>query len=290
MMYKILIAVVAAMLMASSPLSATGPEKEHFEMLYPAVQVRTGPAIGSGTIIYSKVRDAIQCKLVEEEIECEPVLTPGGTAVRECHSFILTNWHVIQHSVTVSKVYDPQLKETLDKEVRKPVEVAWWKYNDLSRAVRTEGAKADIVGYDKRADLALLRIRDTEKCMDNVVHLFPADDKYFLFEQVWAIGSGLGQPPFATTGILSNLETEINGHPYLLASSDIIFGNSGGSLMRFSEKRNRFEMIGIPSRVSAAGFSVVEHMGWSIRIDTIREFLIDERVGYILGITKSVEY
>jgi S1-C subfamily serine protease len=289
MIHKILIAVMAAMLMAS-PLSAGGPQKEHFEMLYPAVQVRTGAAVGSGTIIYSKVRDAVKCELVEEEIACEPVLTPGGAAVRECHSFVLTNWHVIRHAVKITESYDPQAKEKIEKEIRSTVEIAWWKYNDLSRAVRTEGAKADIFGYNKTADLALLRIRDTEKCMDNVVHLFPDDDKYFLFEQVWAIGSGLGQPPFATTGILSNLETEINGHPYLLASSDIIFGNSGGSLMRFSEKRDRYELIGVPSRVSAAGFSIVEHMGWSIRIDTIREFLINERVGYILGISKSVDY
>jgi S1-C subfamily serine protease len=204
-------------------------------------------------------------------------------AVRECHSFVLTNWHVIQHAVNVTKVYDPQLKETLDKEIRKTVEVAWWKYNDLSRAVRTEGAKADIIGYNKRADLALLRVRDTEKCMDHVVYLFPEDDKYFLFEEVWAIGSGLGQPPFATVGVLANLETEINGHPYILASSEIVFGNSGGSLMRFSDKRDRYELIGVPSRVSAAGFSIVEHMGWSIRIDTIRDFLIAERVEYIIN-------
>ena len=71
--------------------------------------------------------------------------------------------------------------------------------------------------------------------------------------------------------------------PYLLASSEIVFGNSGGSLMRFSEKRDRYEMIGIPSRASAAGFSIIEHMGWSIRIDTIREFLISERVEYIIN-------
>jgi S1-C subfamily serine protease len=272
-----------ALFLVASPLSAGQPEKEHHEMLYPAVQVRTGAAIGSGTIIYSEVRDAVKCELVEEEIECEPVLTPGGVAVRECHSFVLTNWHVIQHAVNVTKVYDPQLKETLDKEIRKTVEVAWWKYNDLSRAVRTEGAKADIIGYNKRADLALLRVRDTEKCMDYVVYLFPEDDKYFLFEEVWAIGSGLGQPPFATVGVLANLETEINGHPYILASSEIVFGNSGGSLMRFSEKRDRYELIGVPSRVSAAGFQIVEHMGWSIRIDTIRDFLIAERVEYIIN-------
>jgi len=267
----------------ASPLSAGQPEKEHFEMLYPAVQVRAQGGIGSGTVIYSKVRDAVECELVDGEVVCEPVLTPGGMAVQECHSFVLTNWHVIRRSVKITEAYDPQAKEKIEKEIRSTVEIAWWKYNDLSRAVRTEGAKADIFGYDKTADLALLRVRDTEKCMDNVVHLFPEDDKYFLFEQVWAIGSGLGQPPFATTGILSNLETEINGHPYLLASSDIIFGNSGGSLMRFSEKRDRYELIGVPSRVSAAGFSIVEHMGWSIRIDTIRDFLIAERVEYIIN-------
>jgi len=282
MFFKVFVSTLTALLVAS-PLFAGQPEKEHFEMLYPAVQVRAKSMIGSGTVIYSQVRDAVRCELVEKEVVCEPVLTSGGAAVRECHSFVITNWHVIRGAVSVTETYDPQAKKKVDKEVRQTIEIAWWKYNDLSRAVRTEGAKADIVGYDKRADLALLRIRDTENCMDNIVHLFPEDDKYFLFEKVWAIGSGLGQPPFATVGILSNLETEINGHPYLLASSEIVFGNSGGSLMRFSEKRNRYEMIGIPSRMSAAGFSIVEHMGWSIRIDTIRKFLISERVEYIIN-------
>jgi len=282
MFFKVLVSTLAVLLV-TSPLFAGQPAKEHFEMLYPAVQVRTPGVIGSGTVIYSQVRDAVKCEYVEDEVVCDPVLTSGGVAVRECHSFIITNWHVIRRAVTLTEVYDPQLKEKVDKEVRETVEIAWWKYNDLSRAVRTEGAKADIIGYNKRADLALLRIRDTENCMNNVVHLFPEEDKYFLFEEVWAIGSGLGHPPFATLGILSNLETEINGHPYLLASSEIVFGNSGGSLMRFSEKRDRYEMIGIPSRVSAAGFSIVEHMGWSIRIDTIRKFLISERVEYIIN-------
>tara|TARA_R110002020_G_scaffold18695_3_gene64998 strand:+ start:9067 stop:9927 length:861 start_codon:yes stop_codon:yes gene_type:complete len=285
MLFKALVAaaVAAAVLFMTPPLLAGQPKKEHFEMLYPAVQVRAMGGTGSGTVIYSKIRDAQKCELVEEEVVCSPVLTAGGVAQRECHSFIITNWHVIRRAVTITEAYDPQLKEKVDKEIRETVEIAWWKYNDLSRAVRTEGAKADIVGYDKRADLALLRVRDTENCMDYVVHLFPEGGKYFLFEEVWAIGSGLGYPPFATVGVLANLETEINGHPYLLASSEIVFGNSGGSLMRFSEKRDRYEMIGIPSRASAAGFSIIEHMGWSIRIDTIREFLISERVEYIIN-------
>ena len=286
LLFGILLAV-SILLFGASPWSVmAAPQQEHDEMLYPAVQITSAGAIGSGTVIYSAVRDAVACELEDvddqPEVVCTPLTDASGGPVRQCHSYIVTNFHVVQRAIEVLKTYDPKLKLTVDKETRYAVDVAWWQYNDLSRAVRTEGAKADIVGYDKKADLALLRVRDFERCMDNVAHLLPEGEKMFLFERVWAVGAGLGQPPFPTDGMLANLETEIKGHPYLLATAPIIFGNSGGALYRFSDERQRFEMIGLPSRVSAAMFTVVSHMGWSIRIDTLRAFLRDNNVGFIV--------
>ena len=42
-------------------------------------------------------------------------------------------------------------------------------------------------------------------------------------------------------------------------------------------------MIGVASRVSAAGFQAVTHMGWSIPIETVHTFLKDNFHGFIMG-------
>ena len=69
----------------------------------------------------------------------------------------------------------------------------------------------------------------------------------------------------------------------MMSTAPIIYGNSGGALFRYSGDRDRYELIGVPSRGTVAGFSVVEHMNWSIVIETIRAFLRDSAFGFILG-------
>ena len=69
-----------------------------------------------------------------------------------------------------------------------------------------------------------------------------------------------------------------------LSTSPIIYGNSGGSLYVYSP-RNHYELIGVPSMVSAYGWgTVVSHMAWSRPISEIRLFLRDSGYGVkILG-------
>ena len=77
--------------------------------------------------------------------------------------------------------------------------------------------------------------------------------------------------------------TETHGNDLYLATSPIIFGNSGGSLYVYSSRRT-YELIGVPSMVSAYGWgSVVTHMGWARPISQIRIFLRVNNYGYILG-------
>ena len=98
-----------------------------------------------------------------------------------------------------------------------------------------------------------------------------------------AVGAGMGRPPFATNGLIAYLDARIDGHRYMMSTAPIIYGNSGGALFRFSGDRDRYELIGVPSRGTVAGFSIVEHMNWSIVIDTIRAFLRGNGHGFILG-------
>ena len=238
------------------------PKQEHVEMLYPTVLVRVGNGAGSGTVIYSELNEE-----------------------KEYRSFVLTNWHVIKGNVILKNEWNPEKKERIDTETRRPVNVDLWEYNNYSTSVGTIGRIAKIVAYDKGRDLALLQIEDTERQMPYVATLYPeeVDEGPWIFQTVYAVGSGMGKPPFPTTGLLAGYSRDQDGRALYLASAPIIFGNSGGSLYVYSS-RDTYELIGVPSMVSAYGWgNVITHMAWSRPISEIRVFLRDNKYGFILG-------
>ena len=261
------IAVVISMCIATS--SFANPEKneivpkqEHEEMLYPTVLVRVGNGSGSGTVVYSELNEE-----------------------NEYQSFVLTNWHVISSNVIIKNEWSPEKKENIDTETRRPVNVDLWEYNNYSTSVGTIGRVAKIVAYDKGRDLALLQIEDTEGQMPYVATLYPeeVDEGPWIFQTVYAVGAGMGKPPFPTTGLLAGYSRDQDGRALYLASAPIIFGNSGGSLYVYSP-RDTYELIGVPSMVSAYGWgNVITHMAWSRPISEIRVFLRDSKYGFILG-------
>ena len=73
---------------ANPKKSGVTPEQEHTEMLYPTVLVRLDRGSGSGTVIYSELNE-------EQEYE----------------SYVLTNYHVIQNSVKITKVWSSEKNE-----------------------------------------------------------------------------------------------------------------------------------------------------------------------------------
>jgi S1-C subfamily serine protease len=238
------------------------PEQEHMEMLYPTVLVRLERGTGSGTVIYSELNE-------DQEYE----------------SYVLTNNHVIQNYVKVSKIWNSELKEHVETENRRPVNIDLWEYNNFSTAIGTMGRIAEIVAYDKSRDLALLRVKDTERQMSYVATLYPEglDEGPWIFQTVYAVGAGLGKPPFPTMGLLAGYGRDQDGNELYLSSSPIIFGNSGGSLYVYSPRRT-YELIGVPSMVSAYGWgNVVSHMAWSRPIAEIRIFLRENKYGFIIG-------
>ena len=271
------LAAVAAMALFILPLSSVAhttdavveaPVKKITEMLYPTVMVDLGQGQGSGTIIFSGKRK-------HESWADEKVWT-----------LVLTNYHVIRSAVNIEEEFDPKKGKNVQKETRRPVHVRLWDYNDYSTAVGTTGRVARILAWDKHRDLALLRLSDKERVISSVATLWPEDvGGPYLFQTTWAVGSGMGNPPYPTEGLLSGISgKDQKGRALYLSSAPIIFGNSGGSLWAYSKKRDRYEMIGVPSMISAFGYgSIVTHLAWSRPIVEIRAFLRENEYGFVLG-------
>ena len=268
---RIFTAVLAATLLLSFNTMAQeteAPVKKITEMLYPTVLVDLGNGQGSGTVIFSSIR-------AHESWKEEKVWT-----------LVLTNHHVVDSAISVTEEFDPKKGKNIQKETRRPVHVRFWDYNDYSTAVGTTGRVARIVAYDKARDLALLRLDDKERKIKDIAILWPENvGGPYLFQDVWAVGSGMGNPPYPTEGLLSGISgKDSQGRALYLSSAPIIFGNSGGSLWAYSKTRDKYEMIGVPSMVSGYGYgSIISHIVWSRPITEIREFLRENDFGFILG-------
>ena len=268
-------AIIAVFATLVSPQISTAqteteaPVKKITEMLYPTVMVDLSNAqTGSGTVIFSGVRK-------HESWKDEKVWT-----------LILTNNHVISSAVNIEEEFDPKKQKKVQKETRRPVHVRFWDYNDYSTAVGTTGRVARIVAWDKHMDLALLRLDDKERVIENVATLWSENvGGPYLFQKTWAVGSGMGNPPYPTEGLLSGISgKDAKGQALYLSSAPIIFGNSGGSLWAFSKSRDRYEMIGVPSMISAFGYgNIVTHLAWSRPISEIRAFLRENDYGFVVG-------
>lgn len=269
MLKRTLFAVLAAFIISVAPIAVCAEEKTDApvqlitQMLYPSVLVDMGKVSGSGTVIHSSWRE-------------------DG----EAWTMVLTNHHVIDDAIKLFEEFDPKEGEEVKREHRRPVNVRFWSYNNFSAAIGTSGRTAHIVAWDKHRDLALLRVEDAEKIYENVAILWPEDaDGPYVFQQAWAVGSGLGNPPYPTSGLLSSTTAkDKDGFSLYQASSPIIFGNSGGSLYVYSETRGNYELIGVPSMISAVGWGTpVSHIGWSRPIDEIRTFIREHDFGWVLG-------
>ena len=270
--FSFLLTVLVIMVLPLSAMTAevvtAAPVKKITEMLYPTVMVDLGQGQGSGTLIFSGRREH------------------KSWADEKVWTLVLTNYHVIKSAVNIEEEFDPKKGKNVQKETRRPVHVRLWDYNDYSTAVGTTGRVARILAWDKHRDLALLRLSDKERVIPSVATLWPEDvGGPYLFQTTWAVGSGMGNPPYPTEGLLSGISgKDQKGRALYLSSAPIIFGNSGGSLWAYSKKRDRYEMIGVPSMISAFGYgSIVTHLAWSRPIVEIRAFLRENEYGFVLG-------
>ena len=229
-------------------------EKRWRELLLPVVRIRADNTGGSGTVLYSK---------------------SGST-------YVLTNFHVVETMIKVDTRWSVLLKRDVKVDVLGTVDTHFFEYRWKSRTVGEKAVQADIMTYSKEEDLALLKLRsDSEP--PGVARLYPRGEEYKLLATmpVFCVGSGLGEPPVITSGMLSQFGREIDRREYWLNTAPAIYGNSGGAL--FLAETHQF--IGVPARlgVSISGFSAqaVTHLQYAIPITRIYNFLEHELFRFI---------
>lgn len=239
-------------------------EKEHQEMLYPTVRLRTEKAGGSGTIIYSKA--------IPGQKGSDP----------DYETYILTNYHVVEEAIVFKKKWDPIAKRDRTIETRTTVQVEIFEYKHGSSIVGSSAFDADVMAWDKEHDLALVKLRAV-KPFKFVAKLFPTgkEDEIKLFSPCVAVGCSLGHSPIPSKGMLTGKNDELENKSYWMSSAQIIFGNSGGS-MYLSDTH---ELIGVPARISGymAGFNldIVTHMGLFVPITRVYEFLQEQMYQFV---------
>jgi S1-C subfamily serine protease len=230
-------------------------KKIHEELLYPCVRVRTARSGGSGTVIYSKP-------------------TPKDESLYE--TYVFTNHHVIADNIKVGKKWSPLLQRDVKQDILSDVDVEFFIFEYGSWEAGQSTYKAEIVAYDKDADIALLKLKSSAPTT-HVAKMFPKGEekeRLRMFMGCYAIGCGLGHPPIATIGHLNCFTDIIENYPYWMQSGPIIYGNSGGAV--FLQETN--EYIGIPARVAISGgfaADAITHMSYFIPITTIYKFIDD---------------
>lgn len=242
----------------------------HRQVLYPVVRVRAKKAVGSGTILFS-----------------------GQNKSGEYETYVLTNHHVVESAIEVRKQWDSMLGREIKKEFKSLVQVELFRYKYLSRSIGETVIDAEIVAYDEAQDLALLKLRSIDK-MDFVAYTYPPQDmkNIHVFDKVVAVGAAMGAPPIPTVGHICNLDIEIDNYLYGLSTALTIYGNSGGALFRWSDNRQRWEFIGVPSRIQVMlGFSTqaITHMGYFIPVWRVYNFLDDWCYQFIYDPNYTIE-
>ena len=233
-------------------------QKLHEKVLYPVVRVFAEKAVGSGTIVYSR---------------------PSESNPEEYETYVLTNHHVVDSLLSYKKEWDPILKRDVKREIKSAATVQEFRYKPGRTVVVAEsGVQADIVAYDVRQDLALLKLRDIKK-YDYVAELWPRDEHLEMLMELYCVGCGMGQRPLMTHGYLSGMGIEIDNYDYMLSTAASIFGNSGGAVFEVSTLR----FVGVPSRITVSmfGYQAITHMGYFIPIHRVYNFLEEQCFQFI---------
>ena len=185
----------------------------------------------------------------------------GGTLLfsHETHSYVVTACHVIQKLLASGD----------DDETRAPVEVTL--YDD--RGASTDTVEGDLVAWDDRKDLALVRLR-TVHPIRNVAHLASRDTlrSIRVFTPIYAVGCPLGHDPLPTLGEVATLNKEVNGEKFWMMNAPTIFGNSGGGVFH----RETRELVGVSVMVCTYDGAVstpVPHLGIMVSLETVYDWL-----------------
>ena len=184
----------------------------------------------------------------------------GGTLLfsRETHSYVVTAHHVV-HKIIVGH----------DAETRPPAEVTL--YTEAGAVADT--VEGDLVAWDERKDLALLRLRVVHE-YGTVARLASRETlrSVRVFTPIYAVGCPLGHDPLPTPGEVATLNKELNGERFWMMNAPTIFGNSGGGVFH----RETRELIGVSVMVCTYDGAVstpVPHLGIMVSLDTVYDWL-----------------
>jgi S1-C subfamily serine protease len=226
-------------------------------IMKPLVRVSTSAASGSGVLVYSADRE--------------------GSG--EFQTFVLTNHHVVDDAIHVTKKWDSLKQAWVYVEENDQVTVEVFSYMRDGRTVVGQPIKADVVAHNAEEDMALLRL-DYPIEIPTVARLFPKDGRLVMLQDVYAVGCSLGVDPIATHGQVTDLEELIDHRSYVMASADIIYGNSGGGVFTVVDGNAYF--CGIPSRVRVTrGGQALTHMGYFIPPERLYRFFELQKLGFL---------
>lgn len=244
----------------------------HEKALYPTIRVRTDRGQGSGTILY-----------------CGDRTEPDEDGETGFSTYALTNHHVVSSAIRVEKTFDPMLGKYVTRDYRERVQVEVFDYKNRSTITARTTAEAEIVAYHEKRDLAILRLVTNQK-FPYVASLLPSDQArtVHIFDKLFLVGCGLGQPPFPTDGMLTGKDVQIDHYAYWQTSAPSIFGNSGGAVFL----ARSLELIGVPSRVSVrggmlGGTDAITHIGYFCPPSEITKFLADQGLHFLYDSTHN---
>jgi S1-C subfamily serine protease len=185
----------------------------------------------------------------------------GGTLLysHDTHSYVVTACHVIQKILAAGG----------DDETRAPAEVTL--YDDSGAC--TDSVEGDLVAWDERKDLALLRLRTVHE-LRNIARLASRESlrSIRVFAPIYAVGCPLGHDPLPTLGEIATLNKELNGERFWMMNAPTIFGNSGGGVFH----RETRELIGVSVMVCTYDGAVstpVPHLGIMVSLETVYDWL-----------------
>jgi S1-C subfamily serine protease len=235
--------------------------------------VKSGRATGSGTIIY-----------------CQERTEPDEDGELGFSTYALTNHHVISDAIRVEKKYDPTQGKDVTRDYRELVQIEAFSYKNRSTITARTTADAEIMAYHEKRDLALLRLRTNQR-FDHVAQLLPREKAkdVHIFDALYVVGCGMGQPPFPTHGMLTGKDVQIDYFPYWQTSAPSIFGNSGGAVFL----GETLELMGVPSRIRVNGTmfnaDAVTHIGFFCPPHEIHRFLREQGFHFLAGVEDHTE-
>lgn len=182
--------------------------------------------------IYNSFSSVVVVSVVADESNTSPFARSMGgqgtgfiTEVNDEYALVVTNYHVVQMFV-----------ESLGMQINISTITEPWTYN------------AEVVGYDKVADIAIIKINKK----DNEEWTALEFEDYTTIttgDPVVVIGHGLSLPWNVTTGIITYDGRSIRPHGLMIQTDAVINqGNSGGPLLSTNGK-----VIGVAQSILSPG-------------------------------------